>query len=171
MPRWFYMNNLKLLVTLSLLITLNQAVWAYDGQKPMIDWNKLNLTKEQSQAIEDLNAKWLKDYNEIQPSIIEDQRKLSQLLGPHNNDPVEIMSVQQSLAHKREKLKNIAMVNYLKKRQLLNETQRHELDIMVGEVIAQRQNNNSVNVNLVGNDRFQNLIQRVRNFVPANPQR
>ncbi len=152
------------------MLLFNQSALAYDVQKSMIDWSKLNLTRDQSQAIDDLNNKWLHDYNEIQPSIKDDQRKLTELLGAHNSDPVEIMSVQQSLAHKREKLKNIAMVNYLKKRQILTDTQKHDLDLMVRDVIAQKQNNNSANVNLVGSDRIQNLIERVRNIMPSNTQ-
>ncbi len=152
------------------MLFFNQSALAYDVQKSMIDWSKLNLTKDQSQAIDDLNNKWLHDYNEIQPLIKDDQRKLTELLGSHNSDPVEIMSVQQSLAHKREKLKNIAMVNYLKKRQILTDTQKHDLDLMVRDVIAQKQNNNSANVNLVGSDRIQNLIERVRNIMPSNTQ-
>ena len=152
------------------MLLFNQSALAYDVQKSMIDWSKLNLTRDQSQAIDDLNNKWLHDYNEIQPSIKDDQRKLTELLGAHNSDTVEIMSVQQSLANKREKLKNIAMVNYLKKRQILTDTQKHDLDLMVRDVIAQKQNNNSANVNLVGSDRIQNLIERVRNIMPSNTQ-
>ena len=164
------MNSLKIALIIIIMLLFNQSALAYDVQKSMIDWSKLNLTRDQSQAIDDLNNKWLHDYNEIQPSIKDDQRKLTELLGAHNSDPVEIMSVQQSLAHKREKLKNIAMVNYLKKRQILTDTQKHDLDLMVRDVIAQKQNNNSANVNLVGSDRIQNLIELVRNIMPSNTQ-
>ncbi len=133
-----------------------------------IDWNKLNLTAAQQQQISSLESDWNKQYSEMRPGIIEEQRHLSKLLADHTSDPVEIMSVQQNLTRKKESLSQLATTNYLKKRSVLNENQQFSLEIMVKNAVAMRQRmNNPGGQTEVMPDRVQSLIERVRNIRPT----
>ncbi len=136
-----------------------------------IDWTKLNLTPAQQQQIQVLEADWNKQYTETRPVIIEEQRRLSKLLGNPGADPVDIMSVQQTIARKKESLNQLATANYLKKRQLLNENQQYSLEIMVKNAVAMRQRQmNPGGQTEVMPDRVQSLIERVRNIWPTSGQ-
>ena len=141
---------------------------AYAEDHCSIDWTKLNLTPAQQQQITALEADWNKQYAEIRPVIIEEQRHLSKLLADHNSDPVEIMSVQQTVARKKESLNQLATANYLKKRQVLTESQQFSLEIMVKNAVSVRQRmNNPGGGTEVMPDRVQSLIERVRNIWPT----
>ena len=96
-----------------------------------INWQRLNLTPSQCQQIQQLESQWNHDFMEIQPSIIEDQRKLTRLLSDPKSDPLEIMALQQSIARQKEHLRAAATANYLRKRQLLNDGQQHGLEDMI----------------------------------------
>lgn len=141
---------------------------AYAEDHCSIDWTKLNLTPVQQQQITALESDWNKQYAEIRPVIITEQQHLSKLLADHNSDPVEIMSVQQTVARKKESLNQLATANYLKKRQVLTESQQFSLEIMVKNAVALRQRQNSPGgATEVMPDRVQSLIERVRNIWPT----
>src|SRR5271169_3361288 len=108
-----------------------------------INWQRLNLSPQQSQQIQVLEAQWSHDYMEIQPSIIEEQHKLTRLLSDPKSDPLEIMALQQSIARKKEQLRAAATANYLRKRQLLNDGQQHGLEDMIHQAVAERQRANN----------------------------
>lgn len=132
-----------------------------------IDWRKLQLTPAQSQQIQGLEAQWTEEYMRVQPSIIEDQRKLQNLLSDPKSDSLEIMAVQQSLARKKEQLRSSATANYLRKRQVLDGEQQRSLEDMIRQTIAERQRTlNPGSQTDVMPDRIQNLMQRVRNAWP-----
>jgi Spy/CpxP family protein refolding chaperone len=155
-----------LYLTISLGISCGAAI-AEDHCS--IDWTRLNLTAAQSTQIQALEADWNKQYAEIRPVINDEQRHLSRLLSDHNSDPVEIMSVQQTVARKRESLNQLATANYLKKRQVLNEGQQYNLEIMVKNAVSMRQRmNNPGGQTEVMPDRVQSLIERVRNIWPTS---
>lgn len=139
-----------------------------DSSHCCIDWNRLNLTPAQSQQIQALEAQWAHDYNDIKPVIQDDQQKLTKLLADHSSDPVEIMSLQQAIARKKEQLNGLATANYLKKRQVLNENQQVNLEQMIRDAVRKRQAamHPSSNGEVV-TDRIQNLMQRVRNIWPS----
>jgi hypothetical protein len=166
------MNSNKLAVSTYVTIVLNvlglgccQRVMADDQQHPSIDWNRLNLTPVQNQQIQSLEGEWAHDYNNMKPTILDEQHKLTKLLADHNADTVEIMSVQQSIARKKEQLNSLATANYLKKRQILNETQQYNLEQMIRQTVANRQRAlNPSSQTEVMPDRVQNLMQRVRNI-------
>lgn len=130
-----------------------------------INWQRLNLTPQQSQQIQALEAQWNHDYMEVQPSILEDQHKLTRLLSDPKSDPLEIMALQQAIARKKEQLRAAATANYLRKRQLLNEGQQHGLEDMIHQAVADRQRAASPGAQTdVMPDHIQYLIQRVRSI-------
>lgn len=155
----------------------NSAYWAYalvlgagswqpagaDELRAGINWQRLNLTPQQSQQIQALEAEWNHDYMQIQPAIIEEQRKLTRLLSDPKSDPLEIMALQQSIARKKEQLRAAATANYLHKRQLLNDGQQHGLEDMIHQAVAERQRlvNPGAQTDVMP-DHIQYLIQRVR---------
>jgi Spy/CpxP family protein refolding chaperone len=130
-----------------------------------INWQRLNLTPQQSQQIQALEAQWNHDYMELQPTIIEEQHRLTRLLSDPKSDPLEIMALQQSIARKKEQLRAAATANYLRKRQLLNDGQQHGLEDMIHQAVAERQRMNNPGAQTdVMPDHIQYLIQRVRNI-------
>lgn len=132
-----------------------------------VDWRRLQLSAEQNQQVQVLEAEWNQQYMEVQPSIVEEQRKLTRLLSDAKSDPLEIMSLQQSIARKREQLRAAATTNYLKKRQILNGAQQRTLEDMIRQIIAERQRMaNPGSQTDVMPDRIQSLMQRVRNIWP-----
>ncbi len=131
-----------------------------------IDWTKLNLSPQQNQQIQTLEASWIKEYQELAPSIQEDQKRLAQLLADRQADPVEVMAVQQSIAQKKEKLHNEALKNFLKKKQILNDNQKQQLEFMLKQSIEERQKQINSSNDQVMPDRIQNLMQKVRNIWP-----
>ncbi|MCC6978345.1 MAG: hypothetical protein IT343_08490 [Candidatus Melainabacteria bacterium] len=137
---------------------------AFAENQCCVDWSKLNLSAQQNQQVQQLEAQWQQDYSQIKPAIAEEQRKLQRLLESHNADPVELMAVQQSLQRKKDQLNQAATANYLRKRQVLNENQQHQLEQMIRQRIAEKQKDMHPNVqsNEMPN-RLQDLMQRVLN--------
>ena len=142
-----------------------------DASKCRIRWDKLNLTPSQSQQIEQIETQWQHDFTEIKPTIIEEQQKLTKKLGEHC-DQLEVISLQESIQRKQNQLRQIAMMTFLKKRSVLNESQQHNLESMMNqEIIArQREKNPSSQQNIVP-DGVQDLLQRVNSVFPVNSER
>ncbi|HNB22689.1 MAG TPA: hypothetical protein PKZ32_09735 [Candidatus Melainabacteria bacterium] len=135
---------------------------AFADETCCVDWNKLNLSAQQNQQVQQLEAQWQQDYSQIKPAIADEQRKLQRLLESHNADPVELMAVQQSLTRKKEQLNQAATANYLRKRQVLNENQQHQLEQMIRQRIIAKQKEmhpNQQNNEMPG--RLQDLMQKV----------
>lgn len=155
-PSWRSLSAALLLLTSCLALPP-----AFSQEERLsVNWSKLNLNAEQAKKIGDLEQEWRRDYAQLKQSIAEDQTKISKLLGEHDSDPVEIMSVQASLARKREQLSALAMSNYLKKREVLSENQQRTVELMMRQAIAE-QNNGTLSQG--GPDHIQGLMQRVRN--------
>jgi hypothetical protein len=131
--------NTVTLATISAVFISNGMAMADDGGKPCIDWKKLNLSSTQSQQIQVLETDWSTKYMKIQPEILEHQRKYAKMLMDPKSDPLEIMSTNQRIAHLKEVLRNEATTNYLKKRAILNSDQQHQLETMMGQMIATKQ--------------------------------
>jgi Spy/CpxP family protein refolding chaperone len=174
LPRLRYMSRSKKTKRIRLrstLLSFSMGIScsaAFADDHCNIDWTKLNLTPVQQQQISALESDWNKQYAEIRPGILEEQRHLSKLLGDHTADPVEIMSVQQNLTRKKESLNQLATANYLKKRSVLTESQQFSLEIMVKNAVSMRQRmNNPGGQTEVMPDRVQSLIERVRNIWPT----
>lgn len=140
-----------------------------------IDWGRLDLTSSQNQQIQQLETEWNREFGQMRPAIVDDQRKLWKLLQDHNSDPVEIMSLQQSIARRKEQLHALATANYLKKRQLLNENQQHNLEQMMRQMLNARMRMRSTTSGDLQEaegptDHIQNLIHRVRNIWPVQQE-
>jgi len=130
-----------------------------------IDWTQLELSPAQSQQIHTLEAQWNQEYMQVQPSVIDEQKRLTRLLSDPRSDPLEVMTLQQSIARKKEHLRASATASYLRKRQVLNDGQRQALEDMIRQAVAQRQRVLSPGSQTeVMPDRVQNLMQRVRNI-------
>lgn len=157
-------NGQTFIFALALGSTTSFAASA-DELRMGINWQRLNLTPGQSQQIHTLESQWNHDYMEVQPSIVEDQQKLRRLLANPKPQELEIMALQQSIARKQEQLRAAATANYLRKRQLLNETQQRSLEEMIQHAVAERQRMaNPGSQTDVMPDHIQNLMQRVRNI-------
>jgi Spy/CpxP family protein refolding chaperone len=140
--------------------------------RPICDWTKLSLNEDQSKQIHEIEEGWNQKYREMMPSLVEDQQRLSKLLEDHNSDPVEIMTVQTSVARKREQLNAVALATYLKKKSILDENQKHLLELMTKRAIAERHRNDATSsVNEEMPDHIQGLMQRVRNIWPVQGER
>jgi len=138
-----------------------------------VDWSKLNLSPAQSVQIQTLEADWTKSYNDIRPEIVDDQQKLTKMLADHNSDPVEVMALQQTIARKKSQLNGLATANYLRKRQVLTETQQYSLEQQIKDVVRRRQNAMypGTQTDAVVTDHIQNLMTRVRNIWPVQSER
>jgi hypothetical protein len=169
-------NPLAVLALVSLLFFLGSQsvpVKAYGpSDRPICDWTKLNLSDDQSKQVQEIEAAWDQKYHELMPSLLDDQHKLSKLLGDHNSDPVEIMTLQTSIARKREQLNAVALATYLKKKAVLDDNQKHLLELMTKRAIAERHKNDaSASADEELPDHIQDLMQRVRNIWPVQGER
>jgi Spy/CpxP family protein refolding chaperone len=152
------------LVTLALgaLMTGTGAAFADEDGKCCVDWKKLNLSPPQSQQIQTLEQDWNSKYMKIQPDILEHQRKLAKLLMDPKSDPLEIMFTNQQIAHLKEQLRNEATTNYLKKRAILNGDQQHQLEFMMQQMIATRQQAGATPPQSEDQGGFMDIIHKVR---------
>ncbi len=128
-----------------------------------INWSKFNLSLSQAKQISELEQKWHDQYAQLKPPLLEEQNKIANLLGTHGSNPVEIMTLQLSIARKREQLSTLAMESYLKKRDVLNDEQQRALAIAVRQSIAE-QNLSVGTLSQTVPDRLQGLMLRARNI-------
>jgi len=157
-------------------ISLPQLATAQENQSaPVscnIDWSKLNLSPQQSSQIQALEQQWYKDFNELSPQIRDEQSKLQKLLSDHNADPVQVMSMQQSIAARKAQLSNAAMQNYLNKRKLLDEKQQKQLEDMMRTMIQARKSQMYPGSQTeVMPDKIQSLMRKVREILPLDQQK
>lgn len=162
-PFWnqqFYFLSLALL----LIVSVGQNSAYAQEERLALDWSKLDLNPQQSKQIQELDGEWQHEYEQIKPSLIEDQKQLARLLTTHHSDGVEIMTVQSSVSQKQDKLAALAIASYLKKRQVLNENQQHTVETMMRQAIDQHEHNaSSGNLTELVPGHLQGLMQRVRN--------
>lgn len=129
-----------------------------------VDWNKLGLSSQQSQQVQVLEKQWNSKYAHIQPQIVAEQKELVALLGDPKSDPLEIMETQQSITRLREQLRNEATSNYLRKRAILTANQQHQLEGMLQQMVAERQQHGSTQASTVSdqNGGIMNIIHKVK---------
>jgi hypothetical protein len=166
--------ELKLLILAILfLFSVPWPVAAYaPTDRPICDWTKLGLNEEQNKQVQEIEAGWDQKYRELMPSLVDDQQRLSKLLEDHNSDPVEIMTLQASVARKREQLNALALATYLKKKALLDDNQKHVLELMTKRAIAERHRTDATSSTTEEMpDHIQGLMQRVRNIWPVQGER
>jgi Spy/CpxP family protein refolding chaperone len=114
-----------------------------------IDYNKLNLTQEQTVKIQQCDHEWFQELQQTQPEIQSLQQKFRRLLSSSKPDAAEILLVQQQIEAKKSKLKLKATQTLLKKKQLLDESQKKAFDNQFqGEILKARQQGNGVDNNV-----------------------
>lgn len=127
-----------------------------------LDWKKLNLNSQQAAQIQGFEQEWNAKYIKLQPEILEHQRRLAKLLMDPKSDPLEIMATNQSIARLKEQLRNEATANYLHKRAILNSDQQHQLESMMQQMIASRQQSATSTPQTEEQSGFMDIIQKVR---------
>jgi Spy/CpxP family protein refolding chaperone len=136
-----------------------------------VHWDKLGLSPAQSQRIQEIEEAWQKQYSETAPAIADEQQRLSKKLGEHC-DQLEIISLHNSIDRKQIQLRQLAMMTFLKKRAVLNDSQQRSLEVMMNSEIAKRQaelNPGSSQSEMPSG--FQDLLTRVRNVFPTAADR
>lgn len=114
-----------------------------------IDYSKLNLTPEQAVKIQQCDQEWFQELQQTQPEIQGLQQKFRKLMSNSKPDAAEILLVQQQIEAKKSKLKLKATQTLLKKKQLLDETQKKALDNQFqGEILKARQQGTGVDSNV-----------------------
>ncbi len=143
-----------------------------EDDRIICNWNKLGLTDAQGKQVQQTESDWEAKYSELMPALVEDQKHLSKLLEEHGSDPIELMAVQSSIARRREQLSALALTAYLKKKEVLDDNQKHTLELMMKRAIAERQRSDeSAYTNEEMPDHTQELMQRVRNIWPVQGER
>ncbi len=153
-----------------------QAIPAYAGDDLLapggtccnIDYNKLNLDRNQTSRIQQYDQDWLQEYQKVQPEIQGLQQRFKGLLASPEVDSTEVMRVQQQIDQKRSALKSKATQILIQKRRLLSSNQNRLLDGMIKEEITKRkirtQGENVVPV------RWQKILNNVTNIFPQNQE-
>jgi Spy/CpxP family protein refolding chaperone len=159
------------LVAVSLIGTTGVGAWS-QNETSICDWAKLGLTEAQRKQIQAIETEWEQQYSQLMPSLTDDQRRLAKLLEEHNSNPVEVMAAESSIARKREELDALALANFLKKKELLDDNQKHNLELMIKHAIAERHRSDATSaVNEEMPDHLQGLMQRVRKIWPVEGER
>ena len=161
-----------LIVVYALFMCISLPKVLAQNEHAVIDWSKLNLSAQQSKQIGDLDRQWHQNYNQLQPSIADDQKTMVKLLGTCGSDPVEIMALEATIAHKRDQLSALATVNFLKKRQLLTENQQHGLETLMHQLILAHSRDVSAGIfTEFTPDHIQGLVQKVRSIWTVQDER
>jgi len=164
--------SLKPVVALIAALCLSVSAAMAQDDRVLCDWNKLGLSDSQLKQVQQVETNWEEKYAELMPALVDDQKHLSKLLAERDSDPIELMAVQASVARRREQLNALALAAYLKKREVLDENQKHALELMMKRAIAERQRTDaSAYTNEEMPDHIQGLMQRVRNIWPVQGER
>ncbi len=155
---------LSLLVILAAAGPCASASFATDPHCP-IDWSQFHLSQQQQQQLAVLDGQWDRSYNQIKPEMVADQNRLSDLLADTKSDPLEVVSLQQSIARKKEQLRSLATSIYLRKRQILNQEQQLQLEECMRQYMdAKRRQQSGGSQTDAMPDGVNNLINKVRNM-------
>lgn len=157
-------------IALSMLVMMAAAgpfappSFATDPHCP-IDWSQFHLSQQQQQQLAVLDGQWDRSYNQIKPEMVADQQRLSDLLADTKSDPLEVVSLQQSIARKKEQLRSLATSIYLRKRQILNQEQQLQLEESMRQYMdAKRRQGSGGSQTDAMPDGINNLINKVRNM-------
>jgi Spy/CpxP family protein refolding chaperone len=149
-----------------LTLTATVPVAAQDGppSRRGVDWQRLNLSPEQGQQIQQLQRDWRSKYSAVMPQIHNQQKHLQDLFRNPQADPLEIVATQQSVIHLQEQLRNEATQNYLRKRALLTAQQQKMLEVQMQEMVVARQQRPMaprLSGNSAENGGIMNIIEKV----------
>jgi Spy/CpxP family protein refolding chaperone len=122
----------------ALLLTLVAEQSAAYADVPTPPYNKLNLNEHQTRQIASLDSDWTSKYQDLKPQLIEQQRRLAQLLASPKSDPLEITATQQHINQLKEQLSGAATATYLRKRRVLNSDQQQGLEDWMKQRLIQK---------------------------------
>lgn len=91
-------------------------------------YDSLNLSQQQAQQIRELESNWSSHYQQVQPRVQTLQKRLQNMLSAPKSGSIEITTTQQRINQLREQLGVDATSTYLRKRNVLNQGQRTQLD-------------------------------------------
>lgn len=122
------MKNFNYYFTLGLIgLFLNSGyVVAYENGS--INWNKLNLSQNQTMQFQKLDKEWLAISSKIRPELIQSQKKLKEILKSPDTSDNTIRDTYYDLCYKKQRLENISMEVFLAKRHLLSHPQIDRLN-------------------------------------------
>ena len=99
---------------------------------PDVNWSSLNLTTDQSEHINQVDAQWRTTASQLMPQLQDDKSELVKLLNSPNTDQQKIMDLQNRINTNKSQLQNAAMQSYLKKKDYLNPEQQQQLQQLMG---------------------------------------
>jgi hypothetical protein len=105
-------------------------------------YDKLNLNGDQRRQIQSLEWDWNNHYMQLQPRMVTLQKHLESLLGTPKADPIDITTTQQHINQIREQLGVYATSTYLRKRRVLTDSQKKQLDVWIGRMYTSHLHNN-----------------------------
>jgi len=122
---------IALFISVFMLQTECYAHTSQETKFPAIRWECLNLSQAQQARINMLDLNWQKTRESFTAQIMQDKQKLRYLLSNPFALDAEIKSVQQRILINQQKLRNYAMENFLRKRNVLTLLQRKKLHEML----------------------------------------
>lgn len=118
-----------------------------DGDNPCghcnIDYEKLDLSSDQSVKVQQLDQQWFEYYQKSHPKIQEMQQELKKLMSSPKSDPTELIMMQQKIDQENSKLKSFAISIWAKKKELLSDPQKEKLQLLVKDELQKRQRQGS----------------------------
>ncbi|MCA9805951.1 MAG: hypothetical protein KC777_28480 [Cyanobacteria bacterium HKST-UBA02] len=143
-------NSKKTTVRLMMALILSTVVFALvqgparaEGDAPCghcnIDYEKLDLSNDQSLKIQQLDQQWFDTYQKMHPKIQEKQQQLKKLMASPNSDPTELIMLQQKIDKENSELKSFAISIWTKKKEILNDAQKEKLQILIRDELQKRQ--------------------------------
>lgn len=115
--------KLKFLLSVVLFLFFVSTTFA----APVVDWSTLNLNSDQTNKILKLDAEWQNKSKALLPKLKENQQKLNQILNNPNSTDQQIRDINKQVTNMELDLQNLAMENFLAKRNILTIDQRKKL--------------------------------------------
>ena len=143
------MSNSKTVIRLSIVLASLMLAPLLSGEPAFadetspcshcnIDYTKLDLSKDQSVKIQQLDQQFFEKYQELQPEIDEKKQKVKKMMAAPKADPTELIMLQKKVDSLISELKGEATKILIKKKELLTAKQRDQLQQMIKDKIDQR---------------------------------
>ncbi len=133
--------SLAAISSLTIVASSTRPAFA-DGKTPCghceIDYEKLNLSKDQSVKIQQLDQEWFEKYQKLQPEIQEKQQKVKKLMADPKADSTDLIMLQKKVDSLISELKGEATKILIKKKELLSNQQRDQLQQMLKDEMGKR---------------------------------
>lgn len=158
-------NRLIIALMSTLLTVIFCGPVLADGKSPCnhcnINYKKLDLTKEQSVKIQQLDQQWFEKYQKLKPQIQEKKQKVNKLMADPKGDSTDILMLQKKVDSLISELKGEATKILIKKKQVLTATQRKQLQQMINDEVAKRKSQKSGVVPTQQTQRWQKIWENI----------